>query len=51
MRYIPLLAAGPPAPRPRGWLPSGSALCLLLRQAFGGAPSGESSPLLHANTV
>uniref|UniRef100_A0A663F1M9 Premelanosome protein n=1 Tax=Aquila chrysaetos chrysaetos TaxID=223781 RepID=A0A663F1M9_AQUCH len=41
----------PPAPRPRGWLPPSSALRLLLHQVFGGAPSGESSPLLRANTV
>ncbi|NXX59118.1 PMEL protein, partial [Scopus umbretta] len=51
VKYSPLLAAAPPAPRPRGWLPPSSALRLLLRQAFGGAPSGESSPLLRANTV
>ncbi|NXW90304.1 PMEL protein, partial [Alopecoenas beccarii] len=50
--YTPLLPAAPPAPpRSRGWLPPGSALRLLLRQAFGGGPSGESSPLLRANTV
>ncbi|XP_075593722.1 melanocyte protein PMEL isoform X2 [Balearica regulorum gibbericeps] len=51
VKYSPVLAAAPPAPRPRGWLPPGSALRLLLRQAFGGAPSGETSPLLRANTV
>ncbi|XP_071655957.1 melanocyte protein PMEL [Patagioenas fasciata] len=50
--YTPLLPAAPPAPpRSRGWLPPSSALRLLLRQAFGGGPSGESSPLLRANTV
>lgn len=51
VKYSPLLAAAPPAPRPRGWLPPGATLRLLLRQVFGGAPSGESSPLLRANTV
>ncbi|NXH17685.1 PMEL protein, partial [Bucco capensis] len=51
VKYTPLLAAAPQAPRSRGWLPLGSALRLLLQQAFGGAPSGESSPLLRANTV
>ncbi|XP_054663079.1 melanocyte protein PMEL [Grus americana] len=51
VKYSPLLAAAPPAPRPRAWLPPSSALRLLLRRAFGGAPSGESSPLLRANTV
>lgn len=51
VKYSPLLPAAPPAPRPRGWLPPGAALRLLLRRAFGGAPSGESSPLLRANTV
>lgn len=51
VKYSSLLAVVPPAPRPRGWLPPGSALRLLLRQAFGGAPTGESSPLLRANTV
>lgn len=51
VKYSPLLPAAPPAPRPHSWLPPGAALRLLLRQAFGGAPSGESSPLLRANTV
>ncbi|XP_042652705.1 melanocyte protein PMEL [Tyto alba] len=49
VKYSRLLAAAPPAPRP--WLPPSSALRLLLHQAFGGAPSSESSPLLRANTV
>ncbi|XP_050190471.1 LOW QUALITY PROTEIN: melanocyte protein PMEL [Myiozetetes cayanensis] len=44
VKYTPLLAMAPPAPRPRGWLPPGPALRLLLHRAFGGAPSGESSP-------
>ncbi|NXC40229.1 PMEL protein, partial [Penelope pileata] len=51
VKYSPLLAAAPPAPRPRGWMSTGAALRLLLRQAFGGAPSGESSPLLRANAI
>ncbi|XP_029892762.2 LOW QUALITY PROTEIN: melanocyte protein PMEL [Aquila chrysaetos chrysaetos] len=51
VKYSPLLPRPPPAPRPRGWLPPSSALRLLLHQVFGGAPSGESSPLLRANTV
>lgn len=51
VKYSLLLAAAPPAPCPRGWLPPGATLCLLLRQVFGGAPSGESSPLLRANAV
>ncbi|XP_067170052.1 LOW QUALITY PROTEIN: melanocyte protein PMEL [Apteryx mantelli] len=51
LKYSPPRAPGPPAPRPRGRLPPGSALRLLLRQAFGGAPSGESSPLLRANAA
>ncbi|XP_031465192.1 melanocyte protein PMEL isoform X1 [Phasianus colchicus] len=51
VKYSPLLPAAPPASRPHSWLPPGAALRLLLRQAFGGAPSGESSPLLRANTV
>ncbi|XP_027764185.1 melanocyte protein PMEL [Empidonax traillii] len=51
VKYTPLLAMAPPAPRPRGWLPPGPALRLLLHRAFGGAPSGESSPLLRGNTV
>ncbi|XP_025911704.1 melanocyte protein PMEL [Apteryx rowi] len=51
LKYSPPRAPAPPAPRPRGWLPPGSALRLLLRQAFGGAPSGESSPLLRANAA
>ncbi|XP_062486612.1 melanocyte protein PMEL isoform X1 [Pezoporus occidentalis] len=54
VQYHPLPPAAPPAPRPRGWLPPGSALRLLLRRALGGgdlggAPSSESSPLLHGN--
>ncbi|KAM6294486.1 LOW QUALITY PROTEIN: melanocyte protein PMEL [Aegotheles albertisi] len=48
--YSPVLAVAPPAPRPRGWLPPGSALRLLLRQAWG-VPSGESSPLLRPSGV
>ncbi|XP_017694142.1 PREDICTED: melanocyte protein PMEL [Lepidothrix coronata] len=51
VKYTPLLAMAPPTPRPRGWLPPGPALRLLLHRAFGGAPSGESSPLLRGNTV
>ncbi|XP_068777432.1 melanocyte protein PMEL [Struthio camelus] len=51
VKYGPLQVPAAPAPRPRGWLPPGSALRLLLRQAFGRAPSGESSPLLRANAV
>ncbi|XP_072214119.1 melanocyte protein PMEL [Excalfactoria chinensis] len=51
MKYSPLLPTAPPASRPHSWLPPGAALRLLLRQAFGGAPSGESSPLLRANAV
>ncbi|NWI89358.1 PMEL protein, partial [Pitta sordida] len=51
VKYTPLPAVAPTAPRPRGWLPPGSALRLLLHRAFGGAPSGESSPLLRGNTV
>ena len=51
MKYSPLLVMAPPDPRPRGWLPPGSTLRLLLRQAFGGAPSGESSPLLRTNAI
>ncbi|NWI57299.1 PMEL protein, partial [Calyptomena viridis] len=51
VKYTPLLAVARPAPRPRGWLPPGSALRLLLHRAFGGAPSSETSPLLHGNTV
>ncbi|XP_040395418.1 melanocyte protein PMEL [Cygnus olor] len=51
VKYSLLLAAAPPAPCPRGWLPPGATLCLLLRQVFWGAPSGESSPLLRANAV
>ncbi|XP_057256669.1 melanocyte protein PMEL [Pezoporus wallicus] len=54
VQYHPLPPAAPPAPRPRGWLPPSSALRLLLRRALGGgdlggAPSSESSPLLHGN--
>ncbi|NWQ69801.1 PMEL protein, partial [Neopipo cinnamomea] len=51
VKYTPLLAMAPPAARSRGWLPPGPALRLLLHRAFGGAPSGESSPLLRGNTV
>ncbi|XP_065609957.1 melanocyte protein PMEL [Cyrtonyx montezumae] len=51
VKYSPLLPAAPPAPRSHSWLPPSAALRLLLRQAFGGAPSGESSPLLRANAV
>ncbi|KAM9252161.1 melanocyte protein PMEL [Cariama cristata] len=51
VKYSSLLAVVPPAPRSRGWLPPSSALRLLLHRAFGGTPSGESSPLLRANTV
>ncbi|OXB56519.1 UNVERIFIED_CONTAM: hypothetical protein H355_000242 [Colinus virginianus] len=51
VKYSPLLPAAPPAPRTHSWLPPSAALRLLLRQAFGGAPSGESSPLLRANAV
>ncbi|XP_027525046.1 melanocyte protein PMEL [Corapipo altera] len=51
VKYTPLLATAPPTPRPRAWLPPGPALRLLLHRTFGGAPSGESSPLLRGNTV
>lgn len=51
VKYSPLLPTAPTAPRPHSWLPPGATLRLLLRQAFGGAPSGESSPLLRANAV
>nr|AAD12180.2 WS5 [Coturnix coturnix]AAS82576.1 WS5 [Coturnix coturnix] len=51
VKYSPLLPTAPQVSRPHSWLPPGAALRLLLRQAFGGAPSGESSPLLRANAV
>uniref|UniRef100_A0A8C3HFN8 Premelanosome protein n=1 Tax=Chrysemys picta bellii TaxID=8478 RepID=A0A8C3HFN8_CHRPI len=46
------LPAGPAhRPLPWAWLPDRAALRLFLRQAFGTAPTGESSPLLSGNVV
>ncbi|KAM9115541.1 melanocyte protein PMEL [Pangshura tecta] len=48
VKYRPLPAG---SPQPRAWLPDRAALRLLLRQAWGTAPAGESRPLLSGNVV
>ncbi|XP_039370077.1 melanocyte protein PMEL [Mauremys reevesii] len=49
VKYRPLPAGPARSPLPRAWLPDRAALRLLLRQAWGTAPTGESSPLLSGN--
>ncbi|XP_030410610.1 melanocyte protein PMEL [Gopherus evgoodei] len=51
VKYRPLPAGLTCSPLPRAWLPDRAALRLLLRQAWGTAPTGESSPLLSGNVV
>ncbi|XP_053868264.1 melanocyte protein PMEL [Malaclemys terrapin pileata] len=51
VKYRPLPAGSAHSPLPRAWLPHRAALLLFLRQAFGTAPTGESSPLLSGNVV
>ncbi|XP_065275581.1 melanocyte protein PMEL [Emys orbicularis] len=51
VKYRPLPAGPARSPLPRAWLPDRAALRLFLRQAFGTAPTGESSPLLSSNVV
>ncbi|XP_050780657.1 melanocyte protein PMEL [Gopherus flavomarginatus] len=51
VKYRPLPAGPTCSPLPRAWLPDRAALRLLLRQAWGTAPTGESSPLLSGNVV
>ncbi|TFK02998.1 homeobox protein SIX2 [Platysternon megacephalum] len=51
VKYRPLPAGPARSPLPRAWLPDRAALRLFLRQAFGPAPTGESSPLLSGNVV
>ncbi|KAH1176067.1 melanocyte protein PMEL [Mauremys mutica] len=51
VKYRPLPAGPARSPLPRAWLPDRAALRLLLRQAWGTAPTGESSPLLSGNVV
>ncbi|XP_068034554.1 melanocyte protein PMEL-like [Anomalospiza imberbis] len=49
----PALSPAPPTPpgRPRGWLSPNVTVRRLLQRALGGAPSGESSPLLRGRSV
>ncbi|XP_032641450.1 melanocyte protein PMEL [Chelonoidis abingdonii] len=51
VKYRPLPAGPTRSPLPRAWLPDRATLRLLLRQAWGTAPTGESSPLLSGNVV
>ncbi|XP_075758050.1 melanocyte protein PMEL [Pelodiscus sinensis] len=51
MKYSPLGTGPTRSLLPRAWLPDRAALRLFLRQAFGTAPTGESSPLLSGNVV